>query len=81
MGSRSDSGSTTTWTRVRDFVTSRWFVKTAFLAFFLMAVAQLLMFERWARGEGPYVSRPEAVAGILPIGHFTSFFAWVKGGG
>jgi len=67
--------------RVRDFVTSRWFVKLAFLAFFLAAVVQLLMFERWALGEGPFVPRPEAVAGILPIGHFTSFFGWVRGGG
>jgi len=67
--------------RVRDLVTSRWFVKSAFLVFFLFAVAQLLRFEKWARGEGPFVSRPEAVAGILPIGHFTSFFGWVRGGG
>jgi polyferredoxin len=27
------------------------------------------------------VPRPEAVAGILPVGHFTSFFAWLRGGG
>jgi polyferredoxin len=27
------------------------------------------------------VDRPEAPAGILPIGHFTSFFGWVRGGG
>ncbi|TLM98374.1 MAG: 4Fe-4S binding protein [Actinobacteria bacterium] len=69
------------WPKIRDFVTSRWFVKGAFLAFFLFSVVQLLRFERWARGEGPYVARPEAVAGILPIGHFTSFFAWLRGGG
>ena len=49
--------------------------------FFVFSVVQLLAFERWARGVGPYVKRPEAVAGILPIGHFTSFFAWVRGGG
>jgi len=67
--------------RIRSAVTSRWFVKSAFLAFFLFTVVQLLRFERWARGEGDYVPRPEAVAGILPIGHFTSFFAWVRGGG
>ncbi len=65
----------------RGVVSSRWFVKGAFFALFLVSVVQLLMFERWARGEGPYVARPEAVAGLLPIGHFTSFFGWVRGGG
>lgn len=39
------------------------------------------MFMRWTEGEGAYVPRPEAVAGLLPVGHFTSFFAWVRGGG
>lgn len=29
----------------------------------------------------PPVDRPEVVAGILPVGHYTSFFAWLKGGG
>jgi hypothetical protein len=64
-----------------SIVTGRWFVKVAFLVFFVVAVIQLLRFERWARGLGPYVARPESVAGILPIGHFTSFFAWLRGGG
>lgn len=64
-----------------DVLTSRWVVKGAFFAFFIFAVVQLLRFERWARGEGPFVHRPEAVAGLLPIGHFTSFFAWLRGGG
>lgn len=67
--------------RVRDFVTSRWFVKWAFFAYFVWACVQLFRFAAWARGQGPFVSRPEAPAGILPIGHFTSFFGWVKGGG
>lgn len=67
--------------RARDVVASRWFVKGAFLAFFVYAVVQLFRFAAWARGEGPFVSRPEAPAGILPIGHFTSFFGWVRGGG
>lgn len=67
--------------RVLDFVTSRWFVKGAFFVFFVGASVQLLRFASWARGEGEQVSRPEAVAGILPVGHFTSFFAWLKGGG
>ncbi len=67
--------------RFIDFVTSRWFIKSAFLVFFIFSVVQLLRFEQWARGNGGYVRRPEAVAGLLPIGHFTSFFAWVRGGG
>lgn len=67
--------------RARDLVTSRWFVKGAFFVFFVYSVVQLFRFASWARGTGPYVDRPEAPAGILPIGHFTSFFAWVKGGG
>jgi polyferredoxin len=60
---------------------SRWFVKGAFLALFVGLTVRLLAFAAWARGEGAYVERPEAVAGILPVGHFTSFFAWLKGGG
>ncbi len=70
-----------TLVRVRDVVTGRWFVKTAFFVFFVYACVQLFRFAAWARGTGPYVHRPEAAAGILPIGHFTSFFAWVRGGG
>jgi len=75
------SGETSRAPRWLRSLTSRWFVKSMFLAFFVLSVIQLLRFERWARGNGPYVPRPEAVAGILPIGHFTSFFAWVRGGG
>lgn len=60
---------------------SRWLVKGAFLALFVWLSARLLAFAAWARGEGAFVARPEAVAGILPVGHFTSFFAWLKGGG
>lgn len=60
---------------------SRWFVKGTFFALFAWLVSRLLGFAAWARGEGPFVARPESVAGILPVGHFTSFFAWVKGGG
>lgn len=62
-------------------LSSRWIVKGAFFAFFVYLATRLLGFASWARGEGPYVARPEAVAGILPVGHFTSFFAWLKGGG
>lgn len=32
-------------------------------------------------GLQPPTGRPEVVAGILPVGHYTSFFAWLKGGG
>lgn len=70
-----------TLTRIRDVVTSHWFVKSAFFAFFVFSVIQLLRFERWAKGTGPFVARPEAVAGILPVGHFTSFFGWIRGAG
>lgn len=66
---------------LRELLTRRMTVRWAFLGFFLVAVWQLLAFVRWARGTGPYVPRPEAVAGLLPVGHFTSFFAWLKGGG
>jgi polyferredoxin len=66
---------------LRRALQSRWFVKSAFLALFVWLAARLLAFAAWARGTGPYVPRPEAVAGILPVGHFTSFFGWLKGGG
>jgi polyferredoxin len=67
--------------RLRDIVSSRVFVRAVFFVFFVFACAQLLRFAAWARGAGTYVTRPEAPAGLLPIGHFTSFFAWVRGGG
>lgn len=67
--------------RFRRALESRWFVKGVFFVLFAWLVSRLLGFASWARGEGPYVPRPESVAGILPVGHFTSFFAWVKGGG
>jgi polyferredoxin len=67
--------------RLFDVVTSRVFVRSAFLVFFVGICVQLMLFVRWAKGEGPYFARPEAVAGLLPVGHFTSFFAWVRGGG
>jgi polyferredoxin len=60
---------------------SRWFIKGTFLFLFAWLVSRLLGFVAWARGQGGYVARPESVAGILPVGHFTSFFAWLKGGG
>lgn len=71
----------TLWHRVRDLLTSRWFIKTAFFLYFIFACVQLMRFAAWARGTGAYVARPEAPAGLLPVGHFTSFFALVRGGG
>lgn len=68
-------------TRAHRVFTSRWLVKGAFFVLFVWLASRLLAFAAWARGEGPFVPRPEAVAGILPVGHFTSFFAWLKGGG
>ncbi|MEI8240519.1 MAG: 4Fe-4S binding protein [Actinomycetota bacterium] len=70
-----------TWHRVRDLLTSRWFIKTAFFLYFVFACVQLMRFAAWTRGLGPYVARPESPAGLLPVGHFTSFFALVRGGG
>jgi polyferredoxin len=69
------------WRRARDFLTSRWFVKWTFFAVFVAACVQLFRFAAWIQGNGPYVARPEAPAGLLPVGHFTSFFAWARGGG
>jgi polyferredoxin len=59
----------------------RWILKGAFLAYFIFTCVQLFRFAAWARGNGPYVPRPEAPAGLLPLGHFLSFFAWIRGGG
>jgi len=69
------------WVPIRTFLTSRWFVKTIFFVYFIFACVQLMRFARWTRGLGPYVGRPEAPAGLLPVGHFTSFFGMVRGGG
>jgi len=76
-----ERASVSRWVRTRDVLTSRWFVKTAFSVYFVLACVQLMRFYAWARGVGPYVGRPEAPAGLLPVGHFTSFFAFVRGGG
>ena len=62
-------------------VSPRALVRGAFFVYFVFACVQLFRFAAWARGEGPFVARPESPAGILPIGHYTSFFAWVRGGG
>jgi polyferredoxin len=62
-------------------ILSRWVVKGAFFAYFFYTCVQLFRFAAWARDEGSFVPRPEAPAGLLPVGHFTSFFGWVRGGG
>ena len=67
--------------RIMRALASRWTIKGLFFVLFVWLASRLLAFAAWARGEGPFVPRPEAVAGILPVGHFTSFFAWLKGGG
>jgi polyferredoxin len=69
------------FTSILEIVTSRMFVRSMFLAFFIYVAVQLWRFAEWARGAGPHVSRPESFAGLVPVGHFTSFFAWLKGGG
>lgn len=69
------------WSRLRRIIASRWLWKSAFFLYFAYAVVRLLQFEKWAKGEGPFVARPEVVAGLLPVGHFTSFFGWIRGGG
>lgn len=80
-GAEFPHGSVGTLRKTRDLITSRWFVKGAFFVFFVYTCVQLFRFAAWARGEGPFVPRPEAPAGLLPVGHFTSFFAWIRGGG
>lgn len=68
----------------RDWLVSaigaRLLVRGGFLLFFVYASSRLLAFRAWALGQGPFVERPEAVAGILPIGSFMSFFLWLKTG-
>lgn len=58
----------------------RMLVRGAFFAFFVYASVKLWLFYLWAIGAGAYVPRPEAVAGIIPVGAYMSFFAWIKSG-
>jgi polyferredoxin len=67
-------------TRTLVKIGPRLLVKGAFLAYFVYISVRLLMFRAWALGEGPFVPRPEAVAGLLPIGSYMSFFLWIKTG-
>ncbi len=67
---------------VRTFerIGPRLLVRGGFLAYFVYISVRLLMFRAWALGTGPFVSRPEAVAGLLPVGSYMSFFLWLKTG-
>jgi polyferredoxin len=59
----------------------RGIVRGAFLVFFVYLCVRLWLFALWATGAGTlHVSRPEAVAGLIPIGAFMSFFLWLKTG-
>jgi len=66
--------------RILDRIGPRLLVRGAFLAYFVYISVRLLMFRSWALGTGPFISRPEAVAGLLPIGSYMSFFLWLKTG-
>jgi polyferredoxin len=61
--------------------TPRGFVRTGFLLFFVYLCVRLWLFALWALGRGvARVERPNAVAGIIPVGAYTSLFAWLKTG-
>jgi polyferredoxin len=66
--------------RYARILLSRDVVRTIFLVFFAGLMVQLWLFARWALGAGPYVARPDAVVGIIPVGAFMSFFAWLRSG-
>ena len=55
-------------------------VRGAFFAFFIYLCVKLWLFYLWAVGAGPFVARPEAVTGLIPVGAYMSFFAWIKTG-
>ncbi len=61
-------------------VSVRSWVRVGFLGVFLYACWQLWSFYQWAIGVGPYVPRPEAVAGLVPLGALMSLIAWLKSG-
>ncbi|HEY3318777.1 MAG TPA: 4Fe-4S binding protein [Coriobacteriia bacterium] len=61
--------------------TPRGTVRGVFLVFFVYLCVRLWLFALWAMGRSAlHVARPEAVAGIIPVGAYTSFFAWIKTG-
>ncbi len=60
----------------------RGLVRGAFLVYFVYLCVHLWLFALWATGpsSAPHASRPEAVAGLIPVGAFMSFFLWLKTG-
>ena len=67
-------------TRILSRIQPRPLVRGAFFVFFVYLCVTLWLFYLWAVGAGDFVTRPEAVAGIIPVGAYMSFFAWVKSG-
>jgi len=61
-------------------ISSRTWVRLGFLGFFLYSCWQLWRFYQWAVGTGSYVDRPEATAGLVPLGALMSLAAWLKSG-
>jgi polyferredoxin len=56
-------------------------IRSAFLVFFAAMMVQLWLFALWATGQrAQQVPRPDSVVGIIPVGAFMSFFAWLKSG-
>lgn len=67
--------------RVLRFVFRRNVIRGAFLVFFAAMMTQLWLFALWATGQrARQVPRPDSVVGIIPVGAFMSFFAWLKTG-
>lgn len=61
-------------------ITPRTWVRTGFLLFFLWSCWRLWAFYQWAIGNGGWVARPEATAGLVPLGALMSLIAWFKTG-
>lgn len=55
-------------------------VRIGFLGVFIFSCVQLWRHYQWALGAGPHVSRPEATAGLVPLGALMSLAAWIKSG-
>jgi polyferredoxin len=61
--------------------TPRGVVRGVFLVYFLYLCVRLWLFALWALGRSSlHVVRPDAVAGIIPVGAYTSLIGWVKSG-
>ncbi|MBN2404011.1 MAG: 4Fe-4S binding protein [Coriobacteriia bacterium] len=73
-------GSRASLDKLFSHVGPRLLVRGGFFLFFVYISSRLLAFRAWALGQGPFVERPEAVAGLLPIGSYMSFFLWLKNG-